>query len=162
MAITIQDENGEDVEVFLTYNGFVDAIVRAETQADFEAAGVQFGIYREETDEEANTTYLTTNPGVNVSVLGPVVITEGTYDEEGNEVTAPVMDERYHVNLRIAGEALKVIDENGLPRWKNMGIAWTALGVDDANPNKNESAKVLQKVSLIDPDTIGTPKRIWL
>lgn len=163
MAMTILNENDEEVIVFLSDSGgMIDAIVRANTQQDFETAALSFGIYREVVDAEANTTHLVTNPGVNVSEMGPVVITEGQYDEEGNEITAPVMDNRYHVNLRIAGEALKVIDANGLERWKNMGIAWTQMGTPDNTPNKNEQAVILQNVSLIDPETISTPKRVWL
>lgn len=162
MAITIENELGEEVEVFLTYNGFVDAIVRADTKDDFDAAALAYGIYRQVTDEETGVTSNVPNPGVNVSVLGPVVITAGEYDEEGNVITEPVLDNRYHVNLRLAGESLNVMDANGLPRWKNMGIAWTVTGTDDANPNKNEVGKVLQKVCLIDPDTVATPQRGWL
>ena len=36
--------------------------------------------------------------------IGPIVITPGVYDEEFNEITPPVIDDAYHVNLRIMDE----------------------------------------------------------
>jgi hypothetical protein len=36
--------------------------------------------------------------------IGPVTITPGVYDENLNEITAPVIDDAYHVNLRIMDE----------------------------------------------------------
>lgn len=33
--------------------------------------------------------------------IGAVITTPGTYDDEGNEVTPPVVDSRYHVNLLV-------------------------------------------------------------
>ena len=36
--------------------------------------------------------------------IGPIVITPGVYDEEFNEITPPVIDDTYHVNLRIMDE----------------------------------------------------------
>lgn len=33
--------------------------------------------------------------------IGSVIITPGEYDEEFNEITPPVIDDAYHVNLRI-------------------------------------------------------------
>ncbi len=36
----------------------------------------------------------------NIDVLPLVVATEGSYDEEGNELTAPTYIDGYHVNVR--------------------------------------------------------------
>ena len=36
----------------------------------------------------------------NIDVLPLVVATEGSYDEEGNELTAPTYVDGYHVNVR--------------------------------------------------------------
>jgi len=36
----------------------------------------------------------------NIDVLPTVVATQGTYDEEGNELTAPTYVDGYHVNVR--------------------------------------------------------------
>jgi len=50
-------------------------------------------------DEEGNATH----PHAIVH-LGHLVETEGTYDEEGNELTAPVMSSSYHVDVLWGGE----------------------------------------------------------
>jgi len=31
--------------------------------------------------------------------LGHIVLTDGTYDEDGNELTAPVLSDKYHVDV---------------------------------------------------------------
>lgn len=36
--------------------------------------------------------------------LGNLVLTEGTYDEEGNELTPPVMSDTYHIDVLWDGE----------------------------------------------------------
>lgn len=47
---------------------------------------------------------------VNTDVLPLVVATEGSYDEEGNELTAPTYVDGYHVNVR----ALEGEDDSSL------------------------------------------------
>ena len=42
--------------------------------------------------------------------LGNLVETEGTYDEEGNELTAPVLSSTYHIDVLWDGEALESWD----------------------------------------------------
>ena len=36
--------------------------------------------------------------------LGNIVVTKGTYDEEGNELTPPVLSDNYHVDVLWNGE----------------------------------------------------------
>ena len=36
--------------------------------------------------------------------LGHLVVTEGTYDDEGNELTPPVMSDTYHIDVLWDGE----------------------------------------------------------
>jgi len=43
-----------------------------------------------------------------------------------------------------------------------MLLNWTRYGEPDAQTNTDEVGVVLSAVSLIDPDTIHTPTRIWL
>lgn len=176
--ITIQDKNGDDVDVFVAlHGGMVDAICRATDEAAFEAAALSQNIYVKEmetiTDEngvqveqpvldENGQEIIRPAQGVNVDVIGPAMVTAGTYDADGNELTPPVMDTRYHVNLRIAGQALVNSDADGYPNWKTTAITWTVTGVDDAQVNASESAKILSNVGLIDPESIWTPQRVWL
>ena len=42
--------------------------------------------------------------------LGHLVETEGTYDDEGNELTAPVLSSTYHIDVLWDGEALESWD----------------------------------------------------
>jgi hypothetical protein len=50
-------------------------------------------------DEEGNPTH-----SHSIVRLGNIVITPGTYDEEGNEITAPVLSDSYHVDVLWNGE----------------------------------------------------------
>ena len=42
--------------------------------------------------------------------LGHLVETEGTYDEEGNELTAPVLSSTYHIDVLWDGEPVESWD----------------------------------------------------
>lgn len=158
MSVIIQDQKGNDVEVFVSVNGgMIDAIIRAETETDWIEGAVYYGLLVEE-----NGT-LVPSKGVEIDTIGPVVIKPGTYDEAGKEISAPVYDNRYHLNLRIHGIALeKQNDDKDLLKWEQMAINWTKYGVSDEKVNSDEKAKSLYKVSLIDPSTIKTPVRMWL
>jgi hypothetical protein len=35
-----------------------------------------------------------------IDEIGPIITTPGVYDEEGNEITPPVWDNRHHVNIQ--------------------------------------------------------------
>jgi len=57
-------------------------------------------------DEEGNPTH----PHAIVH-LGHIVEVEGTYDDEGTELTAPVLSSSYHVDVLWQGEALASWDK---------------------------------------------------
>ena len=50
-------------------------------------------------DEEGNPTH-----SHSIVRLGNIVVTKGTYDEDGNELTAPVLSDSYHVDVLWNGE----------------------------------------------------------
>lgn len=156
MSEVINDINGNPVTVFTrtTPEGYIDAICRADNKAAWEAAALSQGLY------VAGESDPMPAPGVNVDILGPVVLTPGIYDEDHNEITAAVMDNRYHVNLRIAEPMLSKVNSAGFERWKVTAINWTLYGVDVA-ANAAEAGKELGSVTLIDPDTISSPSRGW-
>ena len=52
-------------------------------------------------DEEGNASH-----SHSIVVLGHLTETAGTYDDEGNEITAPVMSSTYHVDVLWDGEPL--------------------------------------------------------
>lgn len=61
-------------------------------------------------DEEGNPTH-----NHSIVHLGNIVIEQGVYDEEGNEVTAPVLSDTYHVDVLWNGEPD--------PSWNNQ-LVW--------------------------------------
>lgn len=152
--------------------GMLDAVVRATDEATFEAAArwaeLKYEVMETVTDPETGETTeqgtgeWATAKGVHINHLGPVVITPGTYGEDGTELTAPVMDNRHHVNIRLTDPALSRVDEYGVIKWEKWAMAWSLGGEVDMEINANEVGKVMQGVSLIDPDTIASPSRVWL
>ena len=58
-------------------------------------------------DEEGNPTH-----NHAIVRLGNLVLQEGTYDEDGNEVTPPVMSDTYHVDVLWDGEPNPEWDSN--------------------------------------------------
>jgi hypothetical protein len=163
-----------DTRVFVTASGSqVDAILRCPDRATFDAVALMVGLTYEETetvviDEETGETAeqptgnILVAKGVEIDHIGPVTITPGTYDAEGNELTAPVMDTRHHVNFRLMPPASERLDENGNLRWHEWALAWTTQGTDDPAVNAAEQAKVLHDIALINPLSIKTPSRVFL
>ena len=165
------EENPQEVWV-TAGGGMVDAIVRATDYDTFIAAAKAVGLMYELTETvvdevtgestEQGTGEWVNAAGVFFDHLGPVVITAGTYDEAGNELTPPVMDTRHHVNIRLASPATERTNPDGSIRWHGWALEWTQNGTDDPNVNAEEQAKVMMNVALINPDTIKTPARVWL
>jgi hypothetical protein len=90
------------------------------------------------------------------------MLTPAVLDGDGNETTPAVFDTRHHVNFRLAPPASERLDEHGDPRWWQWALAWTMQGDNDTNPNAAEQAKILHDITLIDPDTISSPSRVFL
>ena len=172
MSINIGTEDSPVMVNVALSGGMVDAYIRCADLATFEAAALVAGLKYEvmETITDPDTGEETTQgtgeykvaKGVHIDHLGPVVITRGTYDEDGTELTAPVMDNRHHVNIRLTDPALSRVDEYGVLKWEKWAMAWSLGGADDTQINAAEVGKVMQGVSLIDPDTIASPARVWL
>jgi len=157
MSAIIQDPEGNDVTVLLNYSGgMVDTLLRAEREADWFSGAFYYDLLS--ADEDGN---VTAAPGVDIDYIGAVVLTPAVLDDEGNEVTPAVVDNRLHINLRISGAALAKVDENGYPKWQTMALNWVREG-DVAVPNNQEVGKSFYGVTQIDPDTIRIPKRVWL
>ena len=187
MSEIIQDADGNDVTVFVrSTGGMVDAICRADTQAAWETAALSQGlritkqtfrtdilepaVYAEDTGElisAAVTEDVLTDgwteyaPGAHVDPLGPVVLTAAVFGGDGEVITPAVMDSRYHVNLRITEPMLSNRNTAGIPKWMVTAMNWTAYGQAVAG-NAAETGLHLGGVTLIDPDTINSPSRVWL
>lgn len=156
----------DDTRVYITIEGGrLWAMVRAMDKATFDAKALEVGLkvhtnpaQPEVLDEEGNVLSpaveasgpLIPAPGVTITEMGSHVLTLGTYDEDGNEVTPPVLDNRYHVNFWLAHSLV----ERGL--WKQWALAWTANGQPGA-PNHTEESVAFQGIELIDPQTVTSP-----
>ncbi len=158
MAITIpHPETGEPVELFVRINedGYVDALCRAAYKSAWEQAALANGLLRQDVIGTDNDEPILGDPypveGVFIDVIGPVTVTPAVIDENGAEITPADIDNRYHVNLRLSPEV----------NWFPIAYAWMTNGNDDAEPNKDEETRTLARVSLIDPDSIKTPTRVW-
>lgn len=157
MSVNLGTEENPLIAFVAVSGGYVDAVVRATDLAAFEAAAkVAELLYQDNSGEWVAAR------GLNIDHIGPVEITPGTYDADGNEITVPVMDTRHHVNIRLGPPATERVDEQGNLKWHKWALAWTQNGTDDTQVNAAEQAKVLMDVALIDPDTINTPSRVWL
>ena len=117
--MTITAPDGTPVEIFASQSGeFVDTCLRATDRDTWVQAAIsQNLLYQdpmiERTTDEATGEVTETivgyedeikvSAGVNITEIGPIVLVPGEYDEEdGSEVKAPVMDNRFHLNMRIA------------------------------------------------------------
>ena len=59
--------------------------------------------------------------------LGNIVLEQGEYDEEGNEVTAPVLSESYHVD--VLWKNIEEVDEEGNVTI-NHPYGWASYAID--------------------------------
>lgn len=157
----------DDTHVYVTLEGGrLWAMVRATDKATFDQKALEVGlkvytnpaqpaVIDPDTEEVLTPAVeasgpLIPAPGVTITEMGPHVIVPGTYDEEGNEVTAPVMDNRHHVNFWLPPRLVEI----GL--WKQWALAWTANG-QPGIPNNAEESVVFQGIELIDPLTVSSP-----
>ena len=93
--------------------------------------------------------------GVTITEIGHYVITPGTYDEDGNELTPPVLDSRWHVNFWLSHELVQKGD------WEQFALAWTING-QPVDPMKDEEAIEYGGIELIDPNTVKSPSNMLL
>lgn len=144
MSMTITDPTtGELVEVFARECGdYVDMIVRADTHGHWRNVAEDWGLI--DADE---------NPmlGVTIDPIGPVETTPAVFDALGAVITAAIIDNRYHLNLRVATDF----------NWRPFASKWTQDGSATMS-NASENGKRFYRVTLIDPDTISTPSRVFL
>jgi hypothetical protein len=158
--ITIADHLGRDVPVFAAIGplGVIDLIVREEKGGDWVAAAMAAELL---TGTDPETGELIRSRGVNIDVIGPVVVTPAVMAEDGETVVTPdVIDPRTHLNIRLSGPALtNMRTGSSLKKWEWYALAW--MRGAEASSNKNEQGQTLSGVTLIDPDSIATPARVW-
>lgn len=96
---------------------------QATAEAKIKALGV-------ETDEEGNEYSTHTHAIVK---LGYIVLEQGEYDEEGNEIKAPVLSDKYHVD--VAWKLQDTIDEEGNVIKAEHPYGWKSYSVAIAEGN---------------------------
>lgn len=84
---------------------FIDLFLRAETEAALIAALP----FARGPDEDGQPIWLGSGDGYALDLIGPMVTTEGTYDGDGAELTPPVIDQRFHANLRCSAEVAALV-----------------------------------------------------
>ena len=91
---------------------------KAQADSKIEALGVA-------TDEDGNT-YPTHKHSI--VHLGNIVLEQGTYDEEGNEITPPVLSQDYHID--VCWDLSDSVDEDGNPVYADHPYGWKTYSVD--------------------------------
>jgi hypothetical protein len=94
----------------------LDSKEQAQTKID--ALGTQ-------TDEDENT-YPTHKHSI--VHLGNIVLEQGTYDEDGNEVTPPVLSEKYHID--VLWDLSDSVDEDGNNVFVDHPFGWKSYAVN--------------------------------
>jgi hypothetical protein len=151
--MTIQDPSGNDVQIFARQGeGFVDLCTRTGNREIWEAVAVAANLYIETDNGPAP------DPDVCVVETPPIVLTPAVMDGE-DVVTPEVLDQRYHLNLRLLPGMLERVNDEGYPLWQLTALAWMAG--QDAEPNKCEAGKERQGITMIDPDSISSPSVVW-
>ena len=141
--------NGQEYDVPVRLSGgYLDFMLRADTQADFDREAKLVGLMTQ--DDEGNWSDLR-----DVRRLGAYTITKAIEDEEGNVVTPAVIDTRYHVNVRLSAEM------TAAGAWRGWAVAWMMAGTVDIAPNANETGLKLNGITLLEPDTL-TPSEVIL
>lgn len=95
-------------------------------------------------DEEGNPTH-----SHSIVRLGHIVLTDGEYDEEGNETTAPVLSDNYHVDVLWQGEPESSWD-SAMVWCKPVGIH--VFGSSRAIAEWTEKCKELHPEYFPEPD----------
>lgn len=171
MSVNLGTEQNSKIAYVSVYGNYVDIMIRAKNYEAFIAAAkiaeLLYEVTENHTDEETGeVTAVGTGvweiaPGVNIDELGSIVIEPEILDVNGDIITPAVIDFRYHANIRLTSPATDRVDDLGNIKWHKWALAWTLNGQPDT-PNAAENARTLYEVSLIDPDTISSPSRVWL
>jgi hypothetical protein len=95
-------------------------------------------------DEEGNPTH-----SHSIVRLGHIVLTDGEYDEEGEEITAPILSDNYHVDVLWQGEPETSWD-SAMVWCRPMGVH--TFGSSSAIAEWTEKCKELHPEYCPEPD----------
>lgn len=97
----------------------IDLYLRTDTEAAM-AEAIPFA----RTSDEFGDRWIEATTDFALAVVGPVVIDPGTYDEEGAEITPPVIDNRFHVNLRCTEAIAAMVPAGIVVTPENPSVVW--------------------------------------
>lgn len=139
----------------------IDLMVWASTREQFIKGMVQNGLATYEDD------VLLPTEGVMIDELGPITKTPGVYDEEGKEITPPVIVDGHHVNLRAYGQFAEQVTY-GLEQEGDVFQRTHLLQIIrdlDFKPITEEGVPAGYEgpngVRLFDPGAVNIPRRVW-
>ena len=165
--LIVVQEDGTEVPVYAKLSGgILHCMIRCTDEATFEQVGLQVGLLQYENpaqdavvDPETGDEITPAVPPsgdlipagtATVTRIGPHVITPAVLDEDGNEVTPAVLDNRYHVNFWVR-------EDTGWEEWIVQWMAGTP-----GSPNADEDSIAIMGVELIDPLSVTTPHNVLL
>lgn len=90
-------------------------------EATYETAKLDIA-HEIEDDGEGNTNFYFIS-GDTIAPLGNITLTPATFDEDGNELTAPVLSDKWHVDVLWAAA------ENEPDSWKAFAVTLSDLGI---------------------------------
>lgn len=143
--------NGQDVilngvRAYAVYRaGSLWFFGRAGTRETYEARALEAGLLLH--SHAAVSEGLVQAPGVTLMEWGPFTLAPGTYAEDGTEITAPIIDPRFHFNIYLGPSVV------ARGTWKYWVAEWMLNGVV-APSNNMEAAKEFDGIELIDPVTV--------
>lgn len=128
----------------------MDFLLRAKDRATFDTVAAKYGILVN--GQPA--------PGVYLDHIGPHVREPAILDANGNVITPAVIDNRYHVNMRITEPALSTPDavDPSKGKWQALRERWKT-GLAGKN-NAGEKSWSLEGVELV--EAIADQSRVWL
>lgn len=132
----------------------IDFMLKADTQADFDTLATQEGWL----DDEGNTT-----GGVDIDRIDFIVATPAVIDEDGNVTTPAVLDPAYYVNVRLHSAKFTADTKHeGEKGYERSAFAKRFYAGNSKSFGKRPAKSYrLGAVELVDPETVGTPVRVW-
>ena len=107
---------------------------------------------------------------VQIDHIGDIEQTPGTYDENGAEITRPVMVGGHHVNVRYYGDSARALTE-GMPTEGDLFERTRILDMVDARTGIQLQWEITRHpvppgyefngIRLFDPALIGSRSRVW-
>lgn len=160
----------------------IDVMIRSFSRARFRQFAVAQNLIHQETDSSVDppATRWVVHDGVSIDEIGNAVITPGTYNTSvfpPVELTPPVVDTWWLVNLRMTGQRAAADDDTLYPGetdgpWKFLRSKFVRSARDNPTLVVTTSpwgGKAFQfgtgdqRIQLLDPrEPQHAPKRVWL